>query len=55
VRIIGIDPVDIDARRHDVGDAAAVNVEDTLDDLLLGLIEKTPLLARRDEQFQLFG
>jgi len=55
VRIIGIDPVDIDARRHDVGDAAVANVEDALDNLLLDLIEKTPLLARRDEQFQLFG
>jgi hypothetical protein len=55
VTIIGIDPVDIHARRHDVGDAAVANVEDALDDLLLGLIEKTPLLARRDEQFQLFG
>ncbi len=55
VRTIGIDPVDIDTRRHDIGDAAVANVEDALDNLLLGLIEKTPLLARRDEQFQLFG
>src|SRR5206468_2344554 len=55
VRVVGIDPFDIAARRHDIADPAVADVEDALDDLLLGLVQQARFLAGGDQKFQFGG
>src|SRR4051812_47742252 len=44
-RAVGIDPVDLEARRHDRVDARFGHVERTFDDLLLGAFHQARILA----------
>ena len=55
VGIVCIDPVNLNARRHNVRDIVIADVEHPLDDLLLGPMEKTRPLAFGDKQPQLLG
>ncbi len=41
-RIFGVDPIDFQPRRHDIGDIAVADVEDTFDQLLLRLFQQAP-------------
>ena len=53
--IVDVDPVDLEARGHDVGDATVADVEDALDHVLLGLDKQSGLAARRNQQLNLIG
>ena len=52
-RVIGIDPLDLVARGHDVPDLAFADGEDAFDRLLLDLADEPGLLARLDEEVEL--
>ena len=52
--VLDVDPVDIDARRHDVADGPVADAEHAGDHLLLLLVQQSGLLTCGDQELQLF-
>jgi hypothetical protein len=50
--IICVDPLDVHARGHDVGDRTFADAEDSLEQLLLNLLQQSGFLARGYQQLQ---
>ena len=53
--ILGINPLDLQARGHDVADAPLVHRENALNGRLLRFLDEARLPARCDEELDLFG
>ena len=51
--VLDVDPVDVDARRHDVADGAVADAEHAADHLMLLMAQKPRLLAGGDQKLQL--